>query len=46
MEYLSQFDMTIMYIHGEDNTVVNALSCMPDLTETNDIDDVDVVDPR
>lgn len=28
-ELLSQFDMTIVYIRGEDNTVADALSCVP-----------------
>lgn len=30
MEEIAQFDMTINYIWGEDNTVANALSCLPD----------------
>jgi hypothetical protein len=25
---MSQYDMTIVYIHGEDNTVADALSCV------------------
>ena len=28
--YLVDFDYTITYIHGEDNTTADALSCMPD----------------
>ncbi len=40
LEELSQFDMTISYIHGEDNTVTDALSCLPDdpLEEVPDFD--------
>ncbi len=30
MEEMVQFDMTINYIRGEDNTVADALSCLPD----------------
>ncbi len=30
MEEMAQFDMTINYIHGEDNTVADALSHLPD----------------
>jgi hypothetical protein len=29
MELMSQFDMSIMYIKGEDNMVADALSCLP-----------------
>jgi hypothetical protein len=29
MEHLSQFDMTMLYIHGEDNTVTDAPSHTP-----------------
>jgi hypothetical protein len=37
-EFMSQYDMTITYIHGEDNTVSGALShlllnCFPEETE-------------
>lgn len=46
MEYLSQFDMTIVYIRGEDNTVADALSCMPDVANTDQVEDVDVADPH
>ena len=28
-EFLSQYNMTVTYIHGEDNTVADALSCLP-----------------
>ena len=28
-EFMSQYDMTIVYIPGEDNTVADALSCVP-----------------
>ena len=28
-ELLSQYEIHILYIHGEDNTVVDALSCLP-----------------
>ncbi len=40
LEELSQFDMTISYIHGEDNMVADALSCLPDdpLEEVEDFD--------
>jgi hypothetical protein len=45
MEHLSQFDMSIHYIRGEDNTVADALSHLPmDACETVS-DDVDVADP-
>lgn len=43
---LSQFDMTIIYIWGEDNTVMDALSCLPDhCNEINEMDDIDMSDP-
>jgi hypothetical protein len=46
MEHLSQFDMTIMYICGEDNTVADALSCLPnDIADTNTCYNVEVSDP-
>lgn len=45
MEYLSQFDMMIIYIRGEDNTIANALSRMPETPSTNEMEDVDVADP-
>ncbi len=40
LEELSQFNMTISYIHGEDNTITDALSCLPDdpLKEVPDFD--------
>lgn len=40
LEELSQFDMTISYIWGEDNTVADALSRLPDdpLEEVDDFD--------
>lgn len=40
LEELSQFDMTISYIRGEDNTVADALSRLPDdpLEEVEDFD--------
>ena len=28
--YLADFDYTIIYIHGKDNTATDALLCMPD----------------
>ena len=28
-EYMSQYELCIQYIHGEDNTVADALSCLP-----------------
>lgn len=31
-EYMSQYDFTICYIHGEDNTVADALSRLPPST--------------
>ena len=34
-EFLSQYDYTIMYIKGEDNTVADAMSCLPDGSMTN-----------
>lgn len=45
MEYFSQFDMTIVYIWGEDNIVADALSHMPEVPGTNETEDVDVTDP-
>jgi hypothetical protein len=44
MEHLSQFDMTIHYIHGEDNTVADALSHLPDDPCEGEPEDVDVAD--
>jgi hypothetical protein len=44
MEYLSQFDMTIHYIRGEDNTVADALSHLPVDTPDVHSDDVYVGD--
>ena len=29
-EFMSQYDMTIVYIPGEDNAVADTLSCVPD----------------
>jgi hypothetical protein len=44
MEHLSQFDMSIHYIRGEDNTMADALSRLPaDTCEVVD-EDVDVAD--
>ena len=45
MEHLSKFDMTIHYIHGEDNTVADALSHLPDEPCEELMEDVDVADP-
>lgn len=45
MEHLPQFDMTIYYIRGEDNTVADALSCLPADTPDEPLEDVDVADP-
>jgi hypothetical protein len=44
MEHLSQFDMSIHYICGEDNTVADALSRLP--PDSNEVapEDVDVAD--
>jgi RNase H-like domain found in reverse transcriptase len=42
MEHLSQFDMTIHYIRGEDNTDADALSRMPADTPDELAEDVDV----
>jgi len=44
MEHLSQFDMNIHYIHGEDNTVADALSCLPEDPSETVSEDVDVSD--
>jgi hypothetical protein len=44
MEHLSQFNMTIHYIHGEDNTVADALSRLPDNPCEKEPEDVDVAD--
>ena len=38
-EFLSQYDMTITYIKGEDNTVADALSCLPPATFANELPD-------
>jgi hypothetical protein len=46
IKHLSQFDMTIMYICGEDNTVADALSCLPNnIADTDTCHDVKVSDP-
>jgi hypothetical protein len=46
MEHLSQFDMTIMYIRGEDNTVADALSQLPNnIPDSDSCSDVEVSDP-
>ena len=34
-EFLSQYDYTITYIKGEDNTVADTMSCLPDDSMTN-----------
>jgi hypothetical protein len=34
MEYMSQYDGTIIYLKGEENTVADALSCLPTLDDT------------
>jgi hypothetical protein len=45
MEHLSQFDMTIHYIHREDNTMADVLSRLPADTPDEPSEDVDVADP-
>ena len=35
MEFLSQFDAKIVYIKGDDNTVADALSCLPTATDSS-----------
>jgi hypothetical protein len=44
MEHLSQFDMSIHYIRGEDNTVADALSRLPLDNAEDAPDDIDVAD--
>jgi hypothetical protein len=44
MEHLSQFDMTIHYIRGEDNTVADALSRLPCDPHEEEPEDVDIAD--
>jgi hypothetical protein len=44
MEHLSQFDMSIHYICGEDNTVADALSWLPLDNAEDAPDDIDVAD--
>jgi hypothetical protein len=44
MEHLSQFDMTIHYICGEDNTVTDALPRLPDDPSEVESEDIDVTD--
>jgi hypothetical protein len=44
MEHLSQFNMTICYIHGKDNTVADALSHLPVDSREEEPDNVDVAD--
>jgi len=44
MEHLSQFDITIHYIRGEDNTVADTLSQLPDDPCEKEPEDVDVAD--
>jgi hypothetical protein len=44
MEHLSQFDMSIHYIRGEDNTVADALSRLPADACESVSEDVDVAD--
>jgi hypothetical protein len=44
MEHLFQFDMSIHYIHGEDNTVADALSRLPPDHSEILTKDVDVTD--
>jgi hypothetical protein len=45
MELMSQFDMSILYIIGEDNTIADVLSCLPDeatpVLDNNPISHVD-----
>ena len=38
-EFLSQYDMSITYIHSEDNTVADALSCLPPDCFRDEIED-------
>lgn len=46
MEHMSQLDMTIVYIQGEDNMVVDALSHLPSEMPDSEADtDVEVSDP-
>ena len=44
MEHLSQFDMSIHYIRGEDNTVADALSRLPPDDSEIATEDIDVAD--
>lgn len=46
MEHMSQFEMTIVYIQGEDNTIADALSQLPaKLLDSGACPDIDVTDP-
>ena len=44
MEHLSQFDMSIHYIRGEDNTVADALSRLPLDSNEDAPEDIDIAD--
>jgi hypothetical protein len=44
MEHLSQFDMSIHYIWGEDNMVADALSRLPPDNSEVSTEDIDVAD--
>jgi hypothetical protein len=44
MEHLSEFDMLIHYIRGEDNTIAGALSYLPPDPSKILTKDVDVAD--
>jgi hypothetical protein len=46
MEHLSEFDMSIHYICGEDNTVADALSRLPPDDSEIATEDIDVADSR
>ena len=37
MEFLSQYNSKIVYVKGEDNTVADALSRLPDLITTSEM---------
>jgi hypothetical protein len=41
-EFLSQYDMSITYIRGEDNTVADALSRLPSNSFPDEIDPIPV----